>query len=594
MRAFLKSVGINFKNIKEVVSRYPLMIAIALSTALVLIISNSLEYTETMANTFQKNRMFFNRLAMIGFVGIPVAYAMNIWWQRGANYIFAQLDTIALLILLYLFLPDNLDSPHFMYAFILLTVMSILVISLIGFNLQSSDMSFWEFNKKLLVNTVLTILFSIILIGGVELAILGVDKLFDVGLDNSYFNVFVLLGIVGSTIIFLLLSKGGVRQLEISEPYPDILKFLVQYVLIPLILIYAVILYAFTVKSLMAWSLPSGGVTLLVSTYSTIGLLAYLLIYPLRDNSEYAWVRIFADVFFYSLLPLVIFMGIALYRRISEYGVTEPRYLAVIVWLWITGSSVYFILKKNASIKVIPASLLCLGFLALLFPKFNIFQFPVQSQYDRFVKTVMDLDLLDANKVIQPGQPIYQEALNNLSSITNFLAERNVLEKIKPFFPEHVSEQWNEQDRYIDMYQLFEVDQIMLDRNQMNWYNKDQNNLVRLSGYDYYLRSPFHSGAKEFHLNETFAVSFRQIRDVKNTRYQIILIEDESRYKIELQDHLESVLNDIAASGTTENDQLTKVLSYNDWQIKLLFNNMNVHEDQVYFDADVLVKIPPE
>ena len=134
----------------------------------------------------------------------------------------------------------------------------------------------------------------------------------------------------------------------------------------------------------------------------------------------------------------------------------------------------------------------------------------------------------------------------------------------------------------------------MLDRNQMNWYNKDQNNPVRLSGYDYYLRSPFHAGAKEFHLNETFAVSFRQIRDVKNTRYQIILIEDENRYKIELLEYLESVLNDIAASGITENDQLTKVLSYNDWQIKLLFNNMNVHDGQVYFDADVLIKIPPE
>ena len=174
-------------------------------------------------------------------------------------------------------------------------------------------------------------------------------------------NRFSFLSIFGSCFIFLLFNENGLFYLEKNSDYPVILKFFTQYVLVPLLLIYSVILYFYSAKILINWELPRGWVSYLVLAYSVVGILAILLVHPLKEDSTKSWVKIFSKIFYYTLAPLIILLFVAIFTRILEYGYTEPRYFVLIIALWLTTVVFYFIFNKKQAIKFVPMSLFIFG-----------------------------------------------------------------------------------------------------------------------------------------------------------------------------------------------------------------------------------------
>ena len=82
-----------------------------------------------------------------------------------------------------------------------------------------------KYNKNLFVNLFLTAVFTGVLIGGVELAILAVEELFNFDFDGKlYADTFFALGIFGSTFIFLLFNESGLDYLEKEGKYPALLQ----------------------------------------------------------------------------------------------------------------------------------------------------------------------------------------------------------------------------------------------------------------------------------------------------------------------------------------------------------------------------------
>lgn len=64
----------------------------------------------------------------------------------------------------------------------------------------------------------------------------------------------------------------------------------------------------------------------LVSSVAVIGLLSWLLIHPLEEREEYAWVKTYTRGFYIALLRAVVMLWLAIYKRVMEYGITKPRY----------------------------------------------------------------------------------------------------------------------------------------------------------------------------------------------------------------------------------------------------------------------------
>ena len=120
---------------------------------------------------------------------------------------------------------------------------------------------------------------------------------------------------------------------------------LLNYVLSPALLIYAVILYLYFIKIAVLWSLPKGAVASIVVSFTAA---AFILkgCQVFLTRRYYDW---FYDHASLAVFPALVMFWIGTLYRIREYGFTEPRVYLVVVGLILTGAAVLFSVKRWAS-----------------------------------------------------------------------------------------------------------------------------------------------------------------------------------------------------------------------------------------------------
>ncbi len=372
------------------------------------------------------NYFVFLKFSLVSCLGISLMFGIKMISERFGRAFLVEIIGIVFLIFFYFILPEKeLDFTE-KYAYLLIPtfILSHLLVSFGGFFGIKKELNFWQFNKNLFINLFLTAVFTAVLTAGVELAILAVDQLFDFKFDQKYYaETFYLLSIFGSCFIFLLFSEKGLTHLEKESEYPLILKFFTQYILIPLLIIYLIILYFYAAKILVKWELPRGWVSYLVLAYSVVGILALLLVHPLKEKSTKSWVKIFSKIFYFTLVPLIALLYTSIFTRILEYGYTEPRYYVLLLALWLTAVVFYFIFIKKSTIKFVPISLFIFGIFALIFPYFNTFSVAKRSQKTELQKILTQNNLLEKEK-INFNKKISATVADEISDKFEFLAKR--------------------------------------------------------------------------------------------------------------------------------------------------------------------------
>ncbi|WP_114821877.1 DUF4153 domain-containing protein [Chryseobacterium sp. KLBC 52] len=401
----------------EVIFRYPMILVMALLASIGTICIVETERSEITS---------YIKFTICTCLGISLMFALKMLSQRIGKEILLQASGIIFLIGFYFILPDKKNGFTEVYGYIIAVtaLLSHLLVSFVPFLEKDRELRFWQYNKNLFINIFLTAVFTGVLTGGVELAILAVDKLFDFNFhDRIYRDTFFVLAIFGSSFIFLLFNDKGLNNLEKDGTYPVVLKFFTQFILIPLLLIYVTILYFYSVKIVINWQLPRGWVSYLVLAYSIVGILALLLVHPLKEENAKSWVRIFSKAFYYTIVPLIILLFTAIFTRILEYGYTEPRYFVLLLALWLLGTVVYFIFNKKTTIKFIPVSLFLFGAFALVFPYLNAFSVAKRSQKAELMNILNQHQLMSAGK-INFQKKVTDTVRNEIASKFEFLAER--------------------------------------------------------------------------------------------------------------------------------------------------------------------------
>lgn len=416
----LKLLGILSK-LKNVWIRYPfvvLMSVLMAFCAIYLVDSN-----------YPKSIVEFNitKLLIVSALGISLTYALNLLAQRiGKSLVFSGLGVV-FLVGFYFVLPKHEADFTEVYSYLLITVfiLSHLLVAFIAFlKPENTENNFWQFNKNLFVNFILTLIFTFVLVGGVELAILAIDQLFEMDFDGLiYPKVFLFFLIFGSTLIFLLFNEMGLSSLEKEGEYPVVLKFFTQFILIPLLLIYVVILYLYAAKIVVQWELPRGWVSYMILAYSIVGILALLLVHPLKEKTAKSWVKVFSRVFYYTLIPLLILLFTAIFTRILNYAYTEPRYFVLLLAIWLSCLVLYFTFFKKANIKFIPISLFVFGLFGLIFPYLNAFSVAKRSQKNDLERLLNENNLL-VNGKIDFNQSASDTLIHSIESKFEFLDER--------------------------------------------------------------------------------------------------------------------------------------------------------------------------
>ncbi|NJL13009.1 MAG: DUF4153 domain-containing protein, partial [Microscillaceae bacterium] len=311
-------------------------------------------------------------LMLLAFQGIPLFLGIHLLNLRypeasGQNRL-CWLGAVGLLAFQFWLFADPPNVRDF-FRYGLLQVSFHLLVAFAPYWTGRQENGFWQYNQRLFLRILAAALYSSVLYLGIAASLLSISVLFDMEIEPTiYARLWVLMVGLFNTWFFL----GGVprdfAELEADDFYPRPLKLFTQFVLLPLVSLYGLILFGYALKILITWNLPQGLVSYLVLAFSVTGIFSLLLIHPLREKEGHQWIKIFAQFFFLALLPLLALLFVAIGRRILDYGLTEPRYIVLVLAFWLLGLSLYFVLRSQAEIRFIPISLAVLMLLSAYGP----------------------------------------------------------------------------------------------------------------------------------------------------------------------------------------------------------------------------------
>jgi hypothetical protein len=265
-----------------------------------------------------------------------------------------KIISVSIAIGFYFSLPQKVNVSQLSQIVIWLCITH-LSITFVPFFNRKQIQYFWQFNQSLFLRILQSILYSGVLFVGMVLALVAIDHLFNVQIDSKvYTRLFFFLGFVFNTLFF---TAGIPKSFDSPVFYPKGLKLFAQFVLIPLVSIYQIILYCYLTKIVISSSWPTGWVSYLVLFCSGFSLLIILLIWPLINQKDNAWMRLYSRITLISLIPLSILMAVAVFKRIDAFSFTEERLILVMISVWLFFITIYCIINKLKNIRVIPLSL---------------------------------------------------------------------------------------------------------------------------------------------------------------------------------------------------------------------------------------------
>jgi hypothetical protein len=388
-------------------------------------------------NTLKAYEQSLIKLIFVSSVGLVLFFTLELLVQRYKLHLRGRVLTWAgglLFLVLYFFLlPAELEAKQLLRHLALLLALH-LISSYAMFLNHREENAFWQFNKALFLRVLTSALYSAVLFIGLVVAIVALDQLFSIKVSEKiYGQLWVAMVGVFNTWFFLAGVPLSVRQLEQTHDYPKGLKVFTQFVLLPLVTVYLLILYAYLIKIVVEGEWPQGWVSVLVLGFSIAGILSLLLIHPIRNEAGNAWMRTFSKWFYRALFPLIILLALAIWRRVSEYGITEQRYVVLALAVWLLATVLYFLLSRNKNIKFIPITLSIIAMLAAFGP-LNMFVVSEWSQVYRLRNLLQEHGVFEHGKVRQADKPVSPEAVAEISSIVDYLVQTHGLERLEDWF----------------------------------------------------------------------------------------------------------------------------------------------------------------
>ncbi len=304
------------------------------------------------------------------------------------------------------------------YRIALLAFSFHLLVAFAPFIGKGSLNGFWQYNKTLFLRFLTSALYALVLYAGLAIALLAIDRLFDADISwKVYMRLFALVSAGFTTVFFLAGVPSDFKALDEDHSYPKGLKVFTQYVLIPLMTIYLLILLIYEVKIALEWQLPKGMVSLLILGYSVFGILSLLLIYPVKDREGNGWIRLFSKFFYVMMIPLVLLLLLAVWKRVGVYGITESRYILTVLAVWLTLLTAYFLLSRKQNIMMIPVSLALLSLLAVYGPQsaFSVSRYSQTLRLKKIIHSKKSKDIEEQRAVIH-----YLVSNHGLKSLQDF------------------------------------------------------------------------------------------------------------------------------------------------------------------------------
>lgn len=380
----------------------------------------------------------FVRLMLVATLGIPLFIALDLHAERrgwaGARRVMGWGVGLALLAAFFL-MSSGWSEGVQGRRYVQTSVAFHLLVAFLPFVGRREPNGFWQYNRALLERVLVAAVYMLTLYAGLALAVGALDRLLGVPIpDATYAHMWFVAAFVFSTWVFLAGVPDDFAALEARTDYPKDLKKFAQYVLIPLVVVYLVILTLYLGKIVITTEWPSGWIGYLVSGVAVVGILSVLLIHPIAEREEARWVTHYVRWFYVGLLPAVVMLLLAIWKRIDQYGVTENRYFIVVLALWLAGIAVYFGATRSRNIGLIPISLCLLAVVTLAGP-WSAYAVSERSQVAR-LRGLLERNGMWADGAARPAgeTAVSRDDQREMSSVLHYLARTHGLGAVEEWF----------------------------------------------------------------------------------------------------------------------------------------------------------------
>ncbi len=420
-----KAVENTIKALYESIKRFPLTIAISIILVVMLIITN--EQRQYASSELLK---ILERVSMIIALGIPLSLCIKLIFEKKENIkriyqLLVYAAGVIFLLMYYFFLLTDFNMVS-MTRYIAVSIFMYLAFLYIPWFGNKEGYEFYVI--KVLGSLFITVIYSAVLYFGISAIFFSIDKLFYVTIKGKFYY-YMFLAVAGIFAPAQFLSKIPYSDQDLSDTnYPKPLKILLLYIVIPLVLAYMGILYAYFIKIIVTRNWPTGLVSHLVLWYSVITVGVIFFIFPIVGENKLA--KKFSFLFPKVIIPIIIMMFFSMGLRIKQYGVTENRYFIFVLGLWVLGMMIYFSTTKKFKNIIIPISISIIVLNAVVGP-LSSFAISKWSQNKRLESMLMENGMLEEGKIISADSKIPEENRTQISMILDYFNREHSLKDVK-------------------------------------------------------------------------------------------------------------------------------------------------------------------
>lgn len=424
---------LNFKSVKDTFKRFPFTIISAILGSIFLVLATHDSYSEALNNRLiSYGLVFVFAIFLYAFIklfneGLRNFYDLKNLKNNNLLKIISYVITLPMLYGIYeLVFDEKAPLNNYNDRFIYFTLIAALVVAssfIAKFNYHEDYVAYVA---KILKAFIISNIYSFIVFVGMSSIVFAINSLFNYNFGSIVYLRIGIISFILFNVITFFQDFPKVRDSFTDYKYPKAFKILLVYIITPLVIIYTLILLVYFIKILVLWQIPNNLIVNLVIWFSSF---AVIYLFFLSRVDSIAFINKFKVIFPISLFPLLAMMFFAIYLRISEYGLTENRYIVIAAGLWVFLSLIYYIFYRNNSNITIPIFLAIIILITGIGPASAI-KLSTRSQNARFERLLKENNMI-AGQFINSDVNVESSVKNQIIDIVSYMDKRNRIEELK-------------------------------------------------------------------------------------------------------------------------------------------------------------------
>lgn len=423
----------------QTLTRFPIPVVISLAGVIILnldIAAIGLMDLDSMG-PYRDDQVYGGLVSAFLAAGAVHLFAEGRGWNHITGVLLAILAAALLAAVCWFLRPLNLQFEFLLPGLVLLVMVA-------GYaRTDNGANAIWMFNARLALAIVLSGLVAAVFGGGLSAIVESIQYLFGVDFDSHIHQHIWATGValIGAVYGLSMVSRNLSEAFE-PERQSGLLVtgtlLLLNYLLVPLALIYVVILHLYAGKMLWEWDLPKGRVGIMVLIFSLGGAGIWLIASPWRQGGSILLWWFIKNWFLFLIVPLCL-LGIGTWRRISDYGVTPERYGLVALGLWVAFLIVWFVLRSRSIHPRVVLGSLGVLLVAVSLGPWGAGSVSIADQQSRLNSLMQAEGYFQDGKLSIPDK-VDPKASNEGWSIVMFLSKNRRLDSLAPIFAGHADD----------------------------------------------------------------------------------------------------------------------------------------------------------